>query len=272
MEPAACVELNNRLITLGQKEHDEVQRLLSELSIRVHARLHQIIETLRTLAQLDVITAKAQYAYQFEMACPQIVDQGALLFFQARHPLLVEQAHQQELAGVEAGQRHRVVPIDVRLGQDFDVLIITGSNTGGKTVTLKTVGLLVLMAQSGLHIPIQRGGAMPIFENVLLDVGDEQSLEQSLSTFGGHLKRINHILRHTNRRTLVLLDELGSGTDPDEGGAIGQAVLDELGASAASAWSPRTWAFSKPTRTPPSAWTMPLSNSTRKPCSPHIRC
>ena len=228
VEPAECVELNNRLVTLHDKEHAEVTRLLTELAIRVHGRLNQIVETLRTLAQLDLIAAKAQYAYQFEMTCPEITDKGSLQFFQARHPLLVEQVHQQELAGIPVSQRHAVVPIDVRLGQDFDLLVITGSNTGGKTVALKTVGLLVLMAQSGLHVPAQRGATLPVFADVLLDVGDEQSLEQSLSTFGAHLERIKHILRRADRHSLVLLDELGSGTDPDEGGAIGQAVLDEL--------------------------------------------
>jgi len=228
VEPAECVELNNRIVSLKDKEHDEIVRLLGELSIRVHKRDVEIRRSLRTLAQIDLIAAKAQYAHQFEMTCPDIAPDATVQLHQVRHPLLIEQAYEQEQAGVAADQQHPVVPIDIRLGSDFDVLIITGSNTGGKTVTLKTIGLMVLMAQSGMHIPAQRGATLRLLNDVLLDVGDEQSLEQSLSTFGGHLLRIKHILQRANRHSLVLLDELGSGTDPDEGGAIGQAILDEL--------------------------------------------
>jgi dsDNA-specific endonuclease/ATPase MutS2 len=194
---------------------------------------------MRGLAQVDLLSAKAQYAYQFDMTCPEITEKGPLNFSQARHPLLIQQALLAKgdaggQSGPEAGERLRagesqeVVPIDVRLGEDFDLLVITGSNTGGKTVALKTVALLVLMAQAGCHIPVRRGAAMPICRDVFIDVGDEQSLQQSLSTFGAHMKRIRYILRKTDGNGLVLLDELGAGTDPDEGGAIGQAVLDEL--------------------------------------------
>ncbi len=228
VEPAACVQLNNRLVALQDKQREEIARLLSQLTLRVHAREREMRQSLRVLAQVDLVVGKAQYAYQFEMTCPEVTERGPLQFHQARHPLLIEQAHQQELAGVPPEQRHPVVPIDVRLGSDFDLLIVTGSNTGGKTVALKTVGLMVLMAQSGMFIPAQRGAVEPAFRDVLLDVGDEQSLQQSLSTFGGHLRRIKRILRSAGRYSLVLLDELGSGTDPEEGGAIGQAVLDEL--------------------------------------------
>ncbi|NLF33219.1 MAG: hypothetical protein GX591_20320 [Planctomycetes bacterium] len=228
VEPAECVQLNNRLVALAQKEHDEITRLLGELAIAVHRRSGAIARCLRTLAQIDLLAAKAQYAYQFDMTCPEVAEGGPIVLYACRHPLLVEQAARQDAQGVEADQRHDVVPIDVRLGADFDLLIITGSNTGGKTVTLKTVGLLSLMAHSGLHIPARRGATLRLLRDVLLDVGDEQSLQQSLSTFGGHLMRIKHILGRANPHTLVLLDELGSGTDPEEGGAIGQAILDEL--------------------------------------------
>lgn len=228
IEPAECVQLNNRLVALGDEQREEIARLLAKLALKVHARYDDILRTLRTLATLDLIAAKAQYAYQFEMACPQIDEGGALQFYQARHPLLIEQAWRQEAAGLPPEQRHPVVPIDIRLGREFDLLIITGSNTGGKTIAMKTLGLLVLMVQSGLFAPAQRGCTMPVFRDVLIDVGDEQSLQQSLSTFGGHLKRIKSILQRADRHSLVLLDELGSGTDPEEGGAIGQAILDEL--------------------------------------------
>jgi len=228
IEPNESVELNNHLVELTEAERREIARLMNELSIRVHARHAEIAKALRTLAQIDVISAKAQYAYQFDFTCPEVTERGLLQLHQMRHPLLIEQAYQQERAGVPPGKRHEVVPIDVRLGLDFDVLIVTGSNTGGKTVALKTVGLAAVMAQSGLHIPAERGSRLPLFRNVLLDVGDEQSLQQSLSTFGAHMRRVRYILGRADRHCLVLLDELGAGTDPDEGGAIGQAVLDQL--------------------------------------------
>ena len=228
VEPAECVQLNNRLVDLHDKERSEIARLLGELAIRVHSRAEQIRQSLRALGRIDLITAKAQYAYEFDMVGPQMTERSAVQLHQARHPLLIEQVYQQQAAGADSEQLPPVVPIDVRLGADFDVLIVTGSNTGGKTVALKTVGLLAAMAQSGLHIPTQRGATLPVFGDILLDVGDEQSLQQSLSTFGGHLQRIRHVLRRAKRNSLVLLDELGSGTDPDEGGAIGQAILDQI--------------------------------------------
>ncbi len=228
VEPETCVEMNNKLTDLREDERREVTRLLNELAVQMAQRSDDIRSALRTAAQADLLSAKAQYAYQFDMTCPEIHERGWLQVSKARHPLLIEQAHQQEQRGVEPDKRMRVVPIDVRLGQDFDLLVITGSNTGGKTVTLKTVALLALMAQSGLHIPAGRGATLPVFGDVLLDVGDEQSLQQSLSTFGAHIRRIKSVLQRARPNTLVLLDELGAGTDPDEGGAIGQAILDEL--------------------------------------------
>jgi DNA mismatch repair protein MutS2 len=228
VEPAACVELNNKLFDLYEDQRKEIQRLLGLLSLRISAVAEPIHVALRALAQVDLLAAKAQYACKFEMSCPEVAERSPLVFTQARHPLLIEQAARQEASGAPPERRHKVVPIDIRLGQDFELLVITGSNTGGKTVALKTVALLAVMAQSGMHIPVQRGAIMPVFRDVFIDVGDEQSLEQSLSTFGAHIKRIRYILRKADSACLVLLDELGSGTDPDEGGAIGQAVLDEL--------------------------------------------
>jgi DNA mismatch repair protein MutS2 len=228
VEPNASVELNNRLADLYVDERNEIQRLLNQLALRVQARTTEMAATLRALATIDLISAKAQYAYQCDMTAPVLTDRGALQFVQARHPLLIEQAWQEEQAGLPAEKRYGVVPIDVRLGSDFDLLVVTGSNTGGKTVALKTVALMVVMAQSGMHIPAGRGSTLPAFHDVFIDVGDEQSLQQSLSTFGAHIKRIRYILSKAGRNCLVLLDELGAGTDPDEGGAIGAAILDEL--------------------------------------------
>ena len=229
VEPNASVELNNRLADLYDDERREVGRLLSELSLRIYPRSVQIMSSINAAAHVDMVSAKAQYASRFDMTCPCVTEQGPLEFSQARHPLLIEQAFRQEQQGAAPEDRLKVVPIDVRLGQDFDLLVVTGSNTGGKTVTLKTVALLAVMAQSGMYIPVMRGATMPAFRDVFIDVGDEQSLQQSLSTFGAHVKRIRFILLRANPRSLVLLDELGAGTDPDEGGAIGQAVLDDLG-------------------------------------------
>ncbi len=233
VEPNASVELNNRLADLRDDERREVERLLHQLSVRLLGRTKDIAHTLHALAQVDLLSAKAQYAYQFDMTCPEITENGPLRFDRARHPLLIDPIRREAVAGGDggslAGERPKeVVPIDVRLGEDFDLLVITGPNTGGKTVTLKTVALLAVMAQCGMHLPARRGATMPVFREVYIDVGDEQSLQQSLSTFGAHIKRIRYILRKADRQSLVLLDELGAGTDPDEGGAIGQAILDEL--------------------------------------------
>jgi DNA mismatch repair protein MutS2 len=246
VEPNASVEMNNRLVDLHDHERQEIERLLSDLSVKISHRAEAITTALKTLGQVDLLSAKAQYAYQFDMTAPTVTQQGELEFFRARHPILVAQAYEKLAADLSADRAtgldkpaaglseqldRQVVPIDVRLGGDFDILVITGSNTGGKTVTMKTVALLVAMAQAGLHLPVRRGATMPIFRDVLIDIGDEQSLQQSLSTFGGHIERLKYILKQSEslgRAGLVLLDELGSGTDPDEGGAIGQAVLDEL--------------------------------------------
>jgi len=228
VEPNACVELNNHLADLRDDERAEIVRLLNELSLRLARKIESMRASLRVIAQIDLLSAKGLYAYQFDMVCPTMTADGPLELTHARHPLLMDQAWRQEQAGAAADDRHPVVPIDVRLGSDFDLLVITGSNTGGKTVCLKTVAMLAVMAHSGMHIPAQRGATVPLLRDVLIDIGDEQSLQQSLSTFGAHLKRLKYILHKADRRTLVLLDELGAGTDPDEGGAIGQAVLDEL--------------------------------------------
>ena len=228
VEPNACVELNNHLVDLYNDERREVERLLNMLSIRIQARATEMAASLRAVGQVDLISAKAQYAYQGNFTCPEVSERGDVHFHQARHPLLLDTEMRQAKGGLAPEKRHKVVPIDIRLGSDFDLLVITGSNTGGKTVALKTAALMTLMTQSGMHVPAARGARTSIFHDVFLDIGDEQSLQQSLSTFGAHTKRIRHILRKADKRSLILLDELGAGTDPEEGGAIGQAVLDEL--------------------------------------------
>jgi DNA mismatch repair protein MutS2 len=227
VEPTPCVELNNRLADLHDDERVEIARLLNELAVKLARKIPMMEASLELAAEVDLLSAKAQYAYQFDFARPTLTDDGIVLLPQARHPLLIEQHYQQQKSGSDQPS-HEVVPIDVRLGEDFDILIITGSNTGGKTVCLKTVALLAAMAQAGMHIPTHRSATLPVFSDILIDIGDEQSLQQSLSTFGAHIARLKCMLTRATPDTLVLLDELGSGTDPDEGGAIGQAVLDEL--------------------------------------------
>lgn len=215
MEPAALVELGNELRQLEAREHQEVERILRELTARVGAEAGPLAETARLLGELDFIFARGRLALAME-ACPPVLNRnGTVRLRRARHPLLTG----------------TVVPIDVELGGTWTVLLITGPNTGGKTVALKTVGLLVLMAQSGLHVPAAQGSELPVFAGVYADIGDEQSIAQSLSTFSGHITNIVSILRgveDTGSRSLVLLDEAGAGTDPAEGAALAKAILRKL--------------------------------------------
>jgi len=225
VEPAESVELNNTLVRLRDEENKEITRILGELTQHVRREAVPILNTLRAIGVLDLIAAKVRYAKKRTCLCPAIDEGGVLALHDARHPLLIELFDRQEQEG---GPRREVVPIDVRLGDDFDILVMTGPNTGGKTVTLKTVGLLALMTQCGIPIPAGEGCKMPVYEDIFIDIGDEQSLQQSLSTFSSHLATLLDILRRSTSRTLVLIDELGAGTDPDEGAAIGRAVLAEL--------------------------------------------
>lgn len=225
IEPAEVVELNNAIAKLRRDEHGEIGRILFNLARVVHANHEAILKAIDAIGVLDLVTAKVQMARAFEMTVPELNDQRRLLLRGARHPVLQALAREEEACGA---QPRTIVPIDVRLGEDFDLLIVTGPNTGGKTVALKTVGLLTAMVHSGLPIPAAEGSSVPILDDVLIDVGDEQSLQQSLSTFSGHMSRILEILNRSTDRTLVLLDELGAGTDPDEGAAIGMAILDRL--------------------------------------------
>ncbi len=225
VEPATVVELNNRISDLRSIEQEEIGRLLWELAHEIHLNETEIRRTLDALAVLDLIATKLRFARQYELHCPEIGSPGTLAVRNARHPLLLELARNKQADG---GAADEVVPIDYRLGEDFNLLIVTGPNTGGKTVTLKTIGLLSLMTQAGLPIPAAEGARIGVFKNVLIDVGDEQSMQQSLSTFSGHLTRILEMLRAAGEQTLLLIDELGAGTDPDEGAALGRAILDEI--------------------------------------------
>jgi DNA mismatch repair protein MutS2 len=216
IEPASIGEQSAQLSFLRSREAKEVRRILRWLSAQVGLVAESLVATLETVASLDLIHAQARLSVDYRMEPPQLDDAGSLLLRAARHPLL------------EALFGKAVVPIDVNLGGRFHLLVVTGPNTGGKTVALKTVGLLALMAQCGLHVPALEGSRIPVFDDVLADIGDEQSLEQSLSTFSSHIRRISAILQKATNRSLVLLDELGAGTDPADGAALGRAILDEL--------------------------------------------
>jgi len=225
VEPAEAVELNNVLVRLMVEESEEVGRILWELTHLVHVNQAELLKTLETAALIDLLTAKIKLARRYDMHFAELSTEHRLKLTQARNPILLA-IFDEEAA--KTGQRRDVVPIDVRLGDDFDVMLITGPNTGGKTAALKTVGLIALMFQSGLPIPAAAPSSMPVFDNVFIDVGDEQSLQQNLSTFSAHLARTLEVIRRAHKSTLVLIDEMGAGTDPDEGAAIGKAVVERL--------------------------------------------
>ena len=211
VEPMSAVNANNALRELELKEKKEIERILAELSAEAAGYREAINLDYQMLVQLDVIFAKAKLGYQMRAGAPIMNDQGRVELRKARHPLIDPKA---------------VVPITVRLGTDFDTMIITGPNTGGKTVTLKTIGLLTLMAECGLHIPAGDGSVLSTFDAILADIGDEQSIAQSLSTFSSHMRTIVDVVAQCDDRTLVLIDEMGAGTDPAEGAALATAIIE----------------------------------------------
>ena len=222
IEPEAVRELGNELQAAIDAESAEIVRLLREITAQIAAVTEPMGETLKVLAHLDLTYAKVRFSRDYEMNPPALNANAQLNLKAAQHPLLLT-LQREEDSEVEA-----VVPIDFRLGDDFNTLIITGPNTGGKTITLKTVGLLTLMAQSGMHIPAGDGSELAVFSHISADIGDEQSIEQSLSTFSSHLRNIAEILSTADENSLVLLDELGGGTDPAEGAALGKSILEYL--------------------------------------------
>ncbi|MDH4222981.1 MAG: endonuclease MutS2, partial [candidate division Zixibacteria bacterium] len=219
VEPLAVVELNNRQRELEIEEKNEVEKILKKITSMVRENLYDLNTSLETIAELDFIYAKALISLSYKGNEPKFNSEGYVNLKNARHPLLY-------LSG--AIPQDQIVPLSLEIGKTFRILIITGPNTGGKTVALKTVGITALLAQSGLHIPSDSSSTLPIFEKIFSDIGDEQSIEMSLSTFSSHISQIIKALKNSDENCLVLLDELGAGTDPKEGAALAEAIISEF--------------------------------------------
>jgi DNA mismatch repair protein MutS2 len=219
VEPQFVVAMGNELRALASDEEREVQRILRELTSLVRGYLYSLRVTAKTLVEFDLVRAAARYARTHEMTRPAFAEDGVLKIIGGRHPILED--------SLTPGG-HKVVPLDFEIGARVRTIAITGANAGGKTVSLKTIGILCLMAQTGLLVPAREGSTFPVLERVLVDIGDEQSIEANLSTFSGHIRHINEVLPASGPRSLVLLDEIGAGTDPVEGGALACAILKAL--------------------------------------------
>ena len=219
IEPMAVVEENNRLRVLAAAEKEEIEKILAEFSARVSEYSEEIRQNFLVIKETDILFAKASFCIDYRCHAPQLNKKGIVDIKEGRHPLI---------------DSKKVVPININLGRDFHTLIITGPNTGGKTVTLKTLGLFSVMTQAGLHIPAKPGSSMPVWDDVFADIGDEQSIEQSLSTFSAHMVNIGEILNKVTLNTLVLFDELGAGTDPEEGAALAIEILEYVRAFGAA--------------------------------------
>ena len=233
VEPLDIVQMNNELHEVAEAEHREIRRILLDLTDRVRDNLHALDLAIDLLAELDFLSAKARFSLTLNAVEPKINTRGIVKLIEARHPIL--ESHLQNASTSDSDENadlpERVVPTNIHIGKTFNTLIITGPNTGGKTVVLKTIGLLTLMAQSGLHIPAEHGSKIALFDMVFADIGDDQGIEQSLSTFSSHITKIAEMLRRIDgaEYSLVLLDEIGAGTDPSEGAALGMALLEWLG-------------------------------------------
>ncbi len=243
IEPAACLELNNEVRELQSAEQDEIERILRQVTGHVRAESDAIEENLTVLAQFDLLRAKARLANRLDAVVPKLNEEGRIEIYEGRNPVL--QLHFESLdpedetdgrapgGDDEALPPREVVPLDLELGADFRTLVITGPNAGGKTVTMKTVGLFSLMLAYGLPVPAAPHSSFPLFDQIVADIGDEQSIEDDLSTFSSHVSNLRHMLSAAGDNALVLIDEAGTGTDPDEGAALAQAVLERLTAAGA---------------------------------------
>jgi DNA mismatch repair protein MutS2 len=236
IEPTACLELNNEVRELKSEERREVKRILQEATSRLRAHRNEMDANMKALAQFDLLQSKARLANRLDAVVPKLNEDGRIDIHEGRNPVL--QLHFADLeedgdtkgrdTGTDDIPPREVVPLNLSLGRDFRTLVITGPNAGGKTVAMKTVGLFSLMLAYGIPIPVAPHSSMPLFDQMMVDIGDEQSIEEDLSTFSSHVSNLRHMLEQAGPNTLILIDEAGTGTDPEEGGALAQAVLEHL--------------------------------------------